>query len=71
MTRDHVLQTVLKASSIKDAANELQTNTSELKARLEKFGVNHSFGELWSRAVQDFLDADKPQQLLLFDTYEK
>ena len=71
MTRDHVLQTVIKASSLKDAANELQTNTSELSARIEKFGVKHERGEVWSHAVQDFLDAGEPQQLPLFDSSEK
>ena len=40
--KQQVLQTVLRASSLSDAAKTLDTNGSELRARLEKYGVKHS-----------------------------
>ena len=60
--KQQVLQTVLRASSIKDAAKTLDTNTEELTARLEKYGVKHNYREMWSIAVKDYLDAGQPYQ---------
>ena len=60
--KQQVLQTVLRAGSLKEAAQTLDTNGEELKARLEKYGVIHNFGEIWSHAVKDYLDAGQPHQ---------
>ena len=60
--KQQVLQTVLRASSLSDAAKTLDTNTEELRARLEKYGVKHEFGERWNVAVKDYLDAGQPHQ---------
>ena len=60
--KQQVLQTVLRASSLSDAAKTLDTNGSELRARLEKYGVKHSQGERWNVAVKDYIDAGQPYQ---------
>ena len=60
--KQQVLQTVLRASSLSDAAKTLDTNTEELRARLEKYGVKHEFGERWNVAVKDYIDAGQPHQ---------
>ena len=60
--KQQVLQTVLRASSLSDAAKTLDTNGSELRARLEKYGVKHEFGERWNVAVKDYIDAGQPHQ---------
>jgi len=60
--KQQVLQTVLRASSLKDAARTLDTNTEELRARLEKYGVKHNYKEVWAMAVRDYLDAGQPYQ---------
>ena len=60
--KQQVLQTVLRASSLTDAAKTLDTNTEELRARLEKYGVKHSQGERWNVAVKDYIDAGQPYQ---------
>jgi len=60
--KQQVLQTVLRASSIKEAAKTLDTNTSELTARLEKYGVIHNYKEVWAIAVKDYFDAGQPHQ---------
>ena len=60
--KQQVLQTVLRAKTLKEAAKTLDTNTEELRARLEKYGVKHEFGERWNVAVKDYLDAGQPHQ---------
>jgi len=60
--KQQVLQTVLRASNLAAAAKTLDTNGSELRARLENYGVKHEFGERWNVAVKDYLDAGQPHQ---------
>jgi hypothetical protein len=60
--KQQVLQTVLRASNLAEAAKTLDTNASELRARLEKYGVKHSQGERWNVAVKDYIDAGQPYQ---------
>ena len=60
--KQQVLQTVLRASNLAAAAKTLDTNGSELRARLEKYGVKHEFGERWNVAVKDYIDAGQPHQ---------
>ena len=60
--KQQVLQTVLRASNLAEAAKTLDTNGSELRARLEKYGVKHEFGERWNVAVKDYIDAGQPHQ---------
>ena len=60
--KQQVLQTVLRASNLAEAAKTLDTNGSELRARLEKYGVKHSHGERWNVAVKDYIDAGQPHQ---------
>ena len=60
--KQQVLQTVLRAKTLKEAAKTLDTNTEELRARLEKYGVKHEFGERWNVAVKDYIDAGQPHQ---------
>ena len=60
--KQQVLQTVLRASNLAEAAKTLDTNASELRARLEKYGVKHSQGEKWNVAVKDYIDAGQPYQ---------
>ena len=60
--KQQVLQTVLRAKTLKEAAKTLDTNTEELRARLEKYGVKHSQGERWNVAVKDYIDAGQPYQ---------
>jgi len=60
--KQQVLQTVLRASNLAEAAKTLDTNASELRARLEKYGVKHSHGERWNVAVKDYIDAGQPYQ---------
>ena len=60
--KQQVLQTVLRAKTLKEAAKTLDTNTEELRARLEKYGVKHSQGERWNVAVKDYIDAGQPHQ---------
>lgn len=60
--KQQVLQTVLRAKTFKEAAKTLGTNGSELRARLEKYGVKHSQGEFWNVAVKDYIDAGQPHQ---------
>ena len=45
---------------------------SELRARLEKYGVKHSQGERWNVAVKDYIDAGQPYQYELpVSTFEE
>ena len=60
--KQQVLQTVLRAKTLKEAAKTLDTNTEELRARLEKYGVKHSQGERWNVAVKEYIDAGQPYQ---------
>ena len=60
--KQQVLQTVLRASSLSDAAKTLDTDVKELQARLEKYGVKHNYRELWSTAVKEYIDAGQPYQ---------
>ena len=60
--KQQVLQTVLRAKNFKEAAKTLGTNGSELRARLENYGVKHSHGEFWNVAVKDYIDAGQPHQ---------
>ena len=60
--KQQLLQTVLRASNLAEAAKTLDTNASELRARLEKYGVKHSQGERWNVAVKDYIDAGQPYQ---------
>ena len=60
--KQQILQTVLRASSIKDAAKTLDTDVKELQARLEKYGVKHNYREVWATAVKDYIDAGQPYQ---------
>ena len=60
--KQQVLQTVLRASSLSDAAKKLDTDVKELQARLEKYGVKHNYRELWSTAVKEYIDAGQPYQ---------
>ena len=60
--KQQVLQTVLRASSLSDAAKKLDTDVKELQARLEKYGVKHNYRELWSMAVKEYIDAGQPYQ---------
>ena len=60
--KQQVLQTVLRASSLSDAAKTLDTDVKELQARLEKYGVKHNYRELWSAAVKEYIEAGQPHQ---------
>jgi hypothetical protein len=60
--KQQVLQTVLRASSLSEAAKTLDTDVKELQARLEKYGVKHNYRELWSTAVKEYIEAGQPYQ---------
>ena len=51
--KQQVLQTVLRASSLSDAAKKLDTTCDELqKRRLETYGVIRNYRELWNVSCQ-------------------
>jgi len=60
--KQQILQTVLRAANLEEAAKTLDTNVRELRARLEKYGVKHNQGERWNIAVKDYIDAGQPYQ---------
>ena len=60
--KQQVLQTVLRASSLSDAAKKLDTTCDELKKRILSYGVIRNYRELWNLAIKDYIDAGQPHQ---------
>ena len=60
--KQQVLQTVLRASSLSDAAKKLDTTCDELKKRILSYGVIRNYRELWNLAIKDYIAAGQPHQ---------
>ena len=60
--KQQVLQTVLRAQNLNEAAQHLDTTCDELKERILSYGVIHNYREMWSHAVKDYFDAGQPHQ---------
>jgi vacuolar-type H+-ATPase subunit I/STV1 len=60
--KQQVLQTVLRAKDLNEAAQHLDTSCDELKKRILGYGVKRNYREVWSLAVKDYLDAGQPYQ---------
>lgn len=57
-----LLKTVMSTSDIEEAAKLERMTSKELKKIILSYGVIHNFGEIWSHAVKDYLDAGQPHQ---------
>jgi len=60
--KQQLLQTVLRAQNLNEAAQHLDTTCEELKKRILSYGVIHNYREIWSHAVKDYMDAGQPHQ---------
>ena len=60
--KQQILQTVLRAKDLNEAAQHLDTTCDELKKRILGYGVIRNYREMWSIAVKDYIDAGQPHQ---------
>jgi hypothetical protein len=60
--KQQLLQTVLRAKDLNEAAQHLDTTCEELKKRILGYGVIRNYKEVWAIAVKDYLDAGQPHQ---------
>jgi len=60
--KQQLLQTVLRAQNLNEAAQHLDTTCEELKKRILSYGVIRNYKEVWAIAVKDYMDAGQPHQ---------
>jgi hypothetical protein len=60
--KQQLLQTVLRAKDLNEAAQHLDTTCEELKKRILSYGVIRNYKEVWAIAVKDYMDAGQPHQ---------
>jgi len=61
-----IYQKVMKRNTLAEVVLEVGLNYKKLTKLLVDSGVKHAKGQYWSKAVEDFLGANMPQQLDMF-----
>jgi len=62
---NQIFEAILSSNNIREAAKKVPMNPEDMIPYLKQVGVIHGEGYRVKQAVQDFLDAGKPLQMVL------